>query len=105
MREGSAMLKKLFAVAFGVALCVASSQNAHAVLITSNADFELVGDAPPPPGGDPLADIKIISGSGSTGNIFTNQTSGTPFSLGAGIRTVSAYAIAQATDGVQYQSV
>jgi PEP-CTERM motif len=96
-------LKKLFAAAICAAACLGYSTNAQAILITSNGDFDLISaeDA-----AAPISDIRILSGSGATGRIFTNQVSGaTPFGLGSGIRTIAALAIGGATNGIQHTSV
>jgi hypothetical protein len=96
------MSRGLFAALFAAAFTLTMTADAKAVLITSNGDFDLVSDED---GTAPISDIKIISGVGATGRIYTNQTSGAPFSLGAGIRTVSAYLVGGATDGIQHTSV
>jgi hypothetical protein len=96
------MSRGLFAALFAAAFTLTMTADAKAVLITSNGDFDLVSaeDA-----ASPISDIKILSGVGATGRIYTNQTSGAPFALGAGIRTVSAYLVGGATDGIQHTAV
>jgi PEP-CTERM motif len=97
------LLKKFFAAAICAAVCLGVTTNAQAILITSNGDFDLISAED---GVAPISDIKIISGAGATGRIFTNQVSGAvPFGLGSQIRTVSALAVGGATDGIQHTSV
>src|SRR5262245_28104961 len=97
------MLKKLLTAAFAVAMTFAFTPKANAILITTNADIDITSSNH---GGPPISEIEIFSGSGSTGRIFTNQVSGSgPFAVGSSIHTVSAYALAQATDGLQYSGL
>ncbi|MGE0375947.1 MAG: PEP-CTERM sorting domain-containing protein [Planctomycetaceae bacterium] len=96
------MSRQVFAALCAAACCSLFAADANAILITSNGDFDLISNQD---GVSPISDIKILSGSGSTGRIYTNQVSGAPFALGAAIRTVSAYTVAQATDGLQHQNV
>lgn len=96
------MSRQMFATVCAAACCLLSTGDAHAILITSNGDFAVVSDQD---GAAPISDIKIIAGQGSTGRIYTNQVSGAPFTVGSEIRTVSAYRIDGATDGIQHSGV
>jgi PEP-CTERM motif len=96
------MLQKLFSAACCVALCLGLALNAQASLFTSNGDWGLVSAED---GAAPISDVKILSGSGAAGRIYTNQTSGLPFARGAGIRMVSAYAISEAQGGIHHTGV
>lgn len=97
------MLRKLVAPLCAMAFWLGFAAQSEAILITSNGDFTLVSDQD---GVSPISDIEILTGGGATGRTYTNQTSaGVPFGLGADIRTISAYAVGSATDGISHTGV
>lgn len=92
---------RYFLIIFVVCLLCLSitGESARAEIILSNGDVQLFDFNGPAPGhpNPPLIDITRMSLSG--GRLFTNQISGSPFSVGSTVRTVGVITIGSAING------
>jgi len=87
------MLRSVFSAFFAAVAFTALTPDVEATFYTSNGDLAMDSSL----GGSPQSGVEIFSG--SNGRNFTNQVTGTPFSVGSEVRTVSAVSIANVTNG------